>query len=73
MVLRTQADAARWNDAKGPDGIQNTAQTPSNDDKLVNDDKGVPRSAAWWEGLVRDDVRNLEMMRGLYDIFGRAI
>lgn len=28
---------------------------------------------AQWEAKVRDAVRTLEMMRGLYDIFGRAI
>ena len=67
MVLRTKADATKWNDAKGVD-----KKDPS-DDVLINDEKNIPRNSAWWEGRVREDVRNLEMMRGMYDIFGRAI
>ncbi len=30
-------------------------------------------NAAQWEAKVRDQVRSLEMMRGLYNIFGKAI
>ena len=30
-------------------------------------------TAAQWEEKVRESVRTIEMMRGLYDIFGRAI
>ena len=29
-------------------------------------------SAAEWEGKLRETVRSLEIMRGLYDIFGTA-
>ncbi len=31
------------------------------------------QNAAQWEANVRETVRSLEMMRGLYDIFGRAL
>jgi hypothetical protein len=62
MILRTQGDVDKWNDARN-----NTPDDPT-DDHLVD---GL--SSSQWEGVVRDDVRNLEMMRGLYDIFGRAL
>ncbi|MBK7863780.1 MAG: zinc-dependent metalloprotease [Archangiaceae bacterium] len=67
QVLRTRSDNTKWNDARGP------LKNDPSDDVLINDESNVPRNAAYWEGRVREDVRNLEMMRGLYDIFGRAI
>ncbi len=67
MVERTRNDATKWNDAKGAN-----KQDPS-DDVLINDERMIPRDSKYWEGRVREDVRNLEMMRGLYGLFGRAI
>jgi hypothetical protein len=62
MVLRTKGDVDKWNQARN-----NTPDDPA-DDVLVD---GLSSSA--WEGLVREDVRDLEMMRGLYGIFGKAL
>ena len=67
MITRTQNDVTKWNDAKGVNKNDPT------DDVLINDERNIPRNTAWWEGRVREDVRNLEMMRGLYGVFGRAI
>jgi hypothetical protein len=67
MVIRTQSDSTKWNDSKGPD------KNDPSDDVLINDEENVPRDSAYWEGRVREDVRDLEMMRGLYGIFGRAL
>jgi hypothetical protein len=61
-VLRTKGDVDKWNQARN-----NTPDDPA-DDVLVD---GLSSSA--WEGLVREDVRDLEMMRGLYGIFGKAL
>src|SRR5262249_49729315 len=62
MIVRTQNDVAKWNVARN-----NTPDDPT-DDHLVD---GL--SSSEWEGLVRENVRNLEMMRGMYDVFGRAL
>ncbi len=67
MIERTRTNTQKWNDAKGVN-----KDDPS-DDVLINDERNIPRNSAYWEGRVREDVRNLEMMRGLYEIFGRAI
>jgi len=67
MVERTRNDSTKWNDAKGVNKEDPT------DDVLINDERNIPRDSKYWEGRVREDVRNLEMMRGLYSIFGRAI
>ncbi|MBL8949292.1 MAG: zinc-dependent metalloprotease, partial [Myxococcaceae bacterium] len=67
MVERTKANVTKWNDAKGPNKDDPT------DDVLINDERNVPRDSKYWDGRVREDVRNLEMMRGLYGVFGRAI
>jgi hypothetical protein len=67
MIERTRVNSQKWNDAKGVN------KNDPSDDVLINDERNIPRNSAYWEGRVREDVRNLEMMRGLYDIFGRAI
>jgi hypothetical protein len=61
MILQTQNDCTKWGDARN-----NTPDDPTDDHPV----DGL--SPAQWEGIVRQDVRNLEMMRGLYDVFGRA-
>jgi hypothetical protein len=67
MIERTRGDVTKWNDAKGVN------KADPSDDVLINDERNIPRNTAWWEGRVREDVRSLEMMRGLYGVFGRAI
>jgi hypothetical protein len=62
MVMRTRTDVRKWHDAQN-----NTPRDPTDDHPV----DGL--SPAQWEGKVREDIRALEMMRGLYAIFGRAI
>ena len=63
LVANVKLWTTKWNDSKGPDHVQGTG-----DDILVDN-----KTSAEWEGSLREGLRQLEMMRGLYGVFGRAL
>lgn len=74
MVSRAAAQTDKWKQACRLDkGLppNATVDLPCRGGTGTNKVDG--KSTAQWESDVRESVRSLEMMRGLYDIFGRAL
>lgn len=63
MVVGLQATIAKYEASLGADHVIGTS-----DDQVIDG-----KSAAEWAGAVRDGIRSLELMRGFYGIFGRAL